>query len=393
MFSRWPNFARNLGNLPIAGGMGVIWQTAVHNADLKWTGLATSPALAALKSAAEAGGNQGIVVQLASYRTLYYQTVTYQGRPIRNGGDLIWAYQNGYKGPNPARSVLLGTIGVWGRGELASAPTERLLAPDATVAESISAAPSMLRRDTHPETALAAQPRQVPLGPAMALVDESRSVVSVDFLATFPEAAGTLEKADLGTLLLQAVAPDGTVIQIGEPLTPALYDRSRYEATGGISEFPYQPGQRDAIVNGTLQLVQQGSTGDPALLENQFVAETDQRGSYIDEGEMRSIAIRVYQNGRMPTTSVQVLAAQYDTNGNLITDPTQRILEFVDAQGAPASGVLGVTDGLATLSFLPLQAGICYIFFYPFTGPTRPTPPATGFGSPTDFFAVVRALP
>jgi hypothetical protein len=276
---------------------------------------------------------------------------------------------------------------------LASAPTERLLAPDATVAESISAAPSMLRRDTHPETALAAQPRQVPLGPAMALVDESRSVVSVDFLATFPEQAGTLEKAGLGTLLLQATAPDGTVIQIGEPLTPALYDRSRYEATGGISEFPYQPGQRDAIVNGTLQLVQQGSTGDPALLESTFVAETDQRGSYIDEGEMKSIAIRVYQNGRMPTTSVQVLAAQYDTNGNLITDPTQRILEFVDAAGAPASGVLGVTSGVATLSFLPLQAGVCYVFFYPFTGPTPPIPPATGFGSPADFFAVVRALP
>ena len=35
MFSRWPNFGRNLGQLPIAGGMGVIWQTAVKNADLK----------------------------------------------------------------------------------------------------------------------------------------------------------------------------------------------------------------------------------------------------------------------------------------------------------------------------------------------------------------------
>ena len=89
MFSRWPNFGRNLGRLPIAGGMGVIWQTAARNGDLQWNGVDQSPALQSLKAAAESGTNQRIVLQFASYRTLYYQTVVYQGKPIRSGGDLI----------------------------------------------------------------------------------------------------------------------------------------------------------------------------------------------------------------------------------------------------------------------------------------------------------------
>jgi hypothetical protein len=389
MFSRWPNFGRNLGNLPIAGGMGVIWQTGIRNADLTWTGLAQSPALAALKAAAESGTNQGISVQFASYRTLYYQTVTYQGRAIRSGADLIWAYQNGFKGGNPARSILLGTIGVWGAGELASAPTQRLLAPNGTVTQTQNVR-TMVRLDTHPEAAVTAAATPVSLGPAVAIVDPDRNVVTVDFVATFPEAGGTLEKANLGTFVLQSVAADGTTIQIGSPLPPAMYNRAAYQAGGGMAEFPFQASQRTAIANGTLQLVAQGSTAPPALLESEFLAETDQRGTYVDEGETGNIAINVYQHGAAPTTPVQLLAAQYDNGGNLITDPADRIVSFT---GASATGVLSVTDGVATLQFQPVQAGCCYVFFIPFTGSTPPQPPAQGFGSPSDFFCVIRALP
>ena len=389
MFSRWPNFGRNLGTLPIAGGMGVIWQTAASNANLQWKGVDQSPALAALKAAATSGGNQGIVLQFASYRTLYYQTVTYQGRPIRSGGDLIWAYQNGYKGSNPARSILVGTIGVWGPGELASAPTQRLLAPDVPVTKS-SNLKTMVRLDSHPELALSAAPAPVPLGPAMALVDPSRNVVTVDFLATFPEQGGTLKKANLGTFLLQAVASDGSVTQIGPPLTPEMYAQTAYESGGGVVEFDFQPTELSAITSGSLQLVQQNSTAGPDLLKSQFVVETDQRASYIDEGETKSISIRVYQNGATPTVGVQLLASQYDSGGNLIGAPASQIVAFT---GASTSGVLPVAGGAAQLTFQAKQAGVCYIFFLPFTGSVPPTPPASGFGSSSDFFAVIRALP
>jgi hypothetical protein len=88
--------------------------------------------------------------------------------------------------------------------------------------------------------------------------------------------------------------------------------------------------------------------------------------------------------------SVQLLASQYDSGGNLITAPANQIVTFT---GASASGVLPVTGGVAQLTFQTKQAGVCYIFFLPFTGSAPPIPPASGFGSSSDFFAVIRALP
>ncbi|MEO8126919.1 MAG: hypothetical protein ABI822_07490, partial [Bryobacteraceae bacterium] len=67
--------------------------------------------------------------------------------------------------------------------------------------------------------------------------------------------------------------------------------------------------------------------------------------------------------------------------------------QIVTFTGASASGVLAVTSGVAHLSFRAAQPGICYVFFLPFTGTVPPVAPAAGFGSPSDFFAVIRALP
>jgi hypothetical protein len=389
MFSRWP-ITRNLGTLPIAGTMGVIWQSAVRNADLQWSGLASSPALQALQAAAESGKNQGILIQFASYRTLYFQTVTYQDRAIRSGADLVWAYANGYKGGNPARSVLLGVVGVWGPGELASAPTQRLLVPAGKVAEAATTG-IKLRRNTGPEAAAAgAAPTQVTLGPAMAQVDTKRGVVAVDFLATFPEQDKNLEKANLGTFLLQAKAANDTTVDIGQPLPFSQYNRAAYEASGGVAEFPYQPSQLSAINNGTLQLVQQGSSAITVLLESPLVAETDQRGVYVDEGQTGTITVQVYDKGAAAGEGVQMLVAQYDLNNALITNPAKRVLDLTNV---PASGVVPVKSGTASLQFTPLQPAVCYLQFFPFTGNTPPAPPAQGPSAPADFYAVVRALP
>jgi hypothetical protein len=389
MFSRWPNMGRNLGGLPIAGNMGVLWQTAVANADLNWTGLDLSPALTALKAAADASGNQGIQIQFASYRTEYYQTVTYQGRAIRTGPDLVWAYGQGFKGANPARSVMVGSIGVWGGNELASTPSQRILAPVAQVAEAKSR-PFRKRLDFTPLAALSATPVKVSLGPAAAIVDGN--TVTVDLINTFPEASPALEKANLGSFILQSVASDGTVLPIGQPLTFNQYNKAAYEAGGGLVTFDFDPAQQDAVANGTLQLVQQGATGDPALAELQFVAETDDRGTYLDEGNSASIQISVYERGGPVVTPVQLLAAQYDINTNLITDTNNQIVQFQN--GAPPTGVvLAVNNNASTVQFSAAQPGICYIFFYPFTGATPPAAPSSGFNSPSDFYAIVRVLP
>ncbi len=174
------------------------------------------------------------------------------------------------------------------------------------------------------------------------------------------------------------------MIPIGKPLTFNQYNKAAFEAGGGMATFEFDPKDLNAIVNGTLQLVQQGATGDPALAESQFVAETDDRGTYLDEGASASIQISVYERGGAVVTPVQLLAAQYDINTNLITDTSNQIVQFQN--GAPPNGVvLTVNNNASTLEFSAAQPGICYIFFYPFTGATPPAPPSSGFNTPAIF--------
>jgi len=61
--------------------------------------------------------------------------------------------------------------------------------------------------------------------------------------------------------------------------------------------------------------VQQG-TEAIALSESPFVAETDQRGEYVDEGQTGSIDVHVYQNGVPCGSGVQLVVAQYVMNQN-----------------------------------------------------------------------------
>src|SRR5262249_23240215 len=77
MFSRWPYQTRTLGITFKEGMVGCTWQAAAYNKDIQWYGLDRSPLLAALKAAATAGPNQGILMRFASYATLYYQGTTY----------------------------------------------------------------------------------------------------------------------------------------------------------------------------------------------------------------------------------------------------------------------------------------------------------------------------
>ena len=404
--SHWPNFTRNLNEtkqLIIAGSMGVVWQAALPKESLTWNGVEQSPALAALKEALEADpANQGLVFLFASYRTLYYQTVTWNGQRITQPQQLSAAYQEGFQSGNPALSVTLGRVTVWGPGELASAPTGDLLLASANP---VTTANVPLARSVRPEGRLGelaeAAQQQVLLGAAQARLDRARCVVVLDFLATFPEADASLTKAVLGSFVLQAVSADGTTTPIGEPITFSQYDRQAYESGGGIVEvsFADDPQLADVIAGGTLQLV--SAAGTVALQQVALVSETDQRGLWLDEGTTETIRVRTYQNGATPPSeTVQLLVAPYDSNLDLIQDQSQAIFEIVSDTGdegqPPAlAPVLPVgPDGSTSFTVRPLQAGIGYYFFFPFTGDVLPEPPDSFPSIPPDqYFAVLRALP
>jgi len=352
--------------------------------------------LQALQKAANASGNNGLVMIFAAYRTLYYQKATWNAARIQNGADLSAAYQAGFTGGNPAESMIAGTIGVWKNGELASAPIARVLAPATAV---LPPRPVMDARRAVQEFAsqdVATAPKPVVLGPALAEIDEHRQVVALDLIATFPEQDSTLAKSNLGTFQLQVRSTDGTLTQIGPPLTPAGYGQTAYEATAGIVEVPFAPDELQALLTGSLEIAQQGSESTPALVEQSLLAETDQRGVYVDQSQIQAITINVYRNGQPARgqTEVQILVAQYDNSGTLITSDPDRLVEVLDQQGNPLrGGIASVKNGISSIKVRAVQPGTCFLGFFPFQNQVPPQPPGENFPGTANFYAVVRTLP
>ncbi len=370
MFSRWPYQTRNLDITFKEGMVGCIWQGASLNKDIQWYGLDRSPALAALKLAAESGSNQGILIRFASYRTLYYQACFYKKKPIENGLDLVAAYADGFNGDNPARSAMLGTVGVWGKGELASVPTGRLLIPKSAVQ-------------------LATSPASASLGPVLAIVDAQRNVLVVDFISTFPEQNAQLDKADFGDLQLQARDAAGNITPIAT-LTSASYNRQAYEASGGISEFSLPKGAASTL--GTIELIQQQANQPIAVLQQtRFSADTDDWALYIDEGQTVPVSVSVFENGKPVQNDIMLFLQQYDSDGNLVAKP---MVEALDSVGKPANeNMVPVVAGKANFVVRSIRPGACFLAFYPFSGAKAPAVPTSGFPLPDSFYAAVRALP
>ena len=370
MFSRWPYQTRNLGITFKEGMVGCIWQAASLSKDIQWFGLDRSPTLAALKAAVDAASNQGILMRFASYRTLYYQACVYKKKPIENGLELVAAYADGFTGDNPARSAMLGTVGVWEVGELASAPAGRLLLPKSAAQ-------------------LATSPATASLGPAVAILDTARNVLVVDFISAFPEQTTNLDKADFGELQLQARDDSGKITPIAT-LAFANYDRQAYEATGGITEFPLPQGTATTL--GSIELIQQQANQPIAVLQQtRYTADTDDWALYVDEGQTVPVSVSVFENGGPTRGDVRLRLQQYDSNGNVMPQP---IVEVLDSAGQPVQGnTVPVIAGKVTLVVRSLQPGACFLAFYPFTGAVAPIVPTTGFPLPSSFYTAIRALP
>jgi hypothetical protein len=103
---------------------------------------------------------------------------------------------------------MVGSIGVWGAGELASAQTGRLLVPVQSAQ-------------------LADNPAIASLGPATAAVDDARNVVVLDFIGTFPELNVQLDKANFGTFELQSVDAKGVAIKVWRQSDNVPFEQSR----------------------------------------------------------------------------------------------------------------------------------------------------------------------
>ena len=138
------------------------------------------------------------------------------------------------------------------------------------------------------------------LGVALAEVDYQNNIISIDLLNTFPEEDWQGVKANFKTITIgvmnnTAFTPIGTL-----PYT--AYNTAAYEFGGGIVDVPFNPNLADAIRNGvlafqvdpTVWVAEPLNTNPPTykqvatrtvMIETPLVAQTDQRGLYLNEGE------------------------------------------------------------------------------------------------------------
>jgi hypothetical protein len=308
MYSRWINLNRIYSPTPEltqpAAAVSACFQTCIPNDQITWTNQpdpmtgATSQLLTALQQAAARPGVQGVMIRYTAYVNLYFQNGIFNGtsQQPRTYTELAaclaaaWqAWQhNGDTSQffsQPCYSHVVGVIGVWHQGELASVPGGRYLAAQNAVTP-LSVSTSL----SHAVHAVTLPP--VALGPVAASSDDQQGLISLDLNSAIPEnaipgsTASELTKVDFGPLIL-GVQTDGAFSPITE-ISYEQYQQAAYEARAGIIDIPFTPTAdlTQQLHKGLLAIQVQGQT---VLAEQSggYTAQTDSRGLYLDENQQQ----------------------------------------------------------------------------------------------------------
>jgi hypothetical protein len=358
MSSRWLNRTRNRATLPIAGSAAAAWQTVFPAAEIEIMRAEQSPLLATLQQALGDPNVRGLMLRLCTYRTRYFggrlQTSDKQRALL---AELRRLQQQGIPTSNPAESLVVGALGVWSDGNSESVPGGRQLIAAGSPPVVVGTAPLML-------------------GPAAAELHPDTRVLSLDLSNTIPEEDSNLAKVNLGPLTVSVTA-DGNRSEVGR-IEVSGYSRAAYEACAGIVDLDLPPALDLALfARGRLSLEMQ-TQGGPTVLsaERQLTASCDDCNVYLDEGEARTLVIRVRERGEVPTRPISLLVASYDADMSLAGEPIELP---VRPDGTAQLKIRGATPGFRHLSFLA------------FTGPRPTPPPRLGLG--TGQFTSVRTLP
>jgi len=321
MISRYINFNRNAVNMMKAGIASTIWQTSFPKALLALDAH-DSEAIGRMLAAMESPEVLGLTVRWNSYRTIYYDDACLRNGSCAAGaaagalaaklgreGDGCWQ-------PNPARSLVVGVLGLWREGEPAQEPGDRAL--------------------------LSIPPGEV-VGSAFARLCGDNLVV--DLGNSIAEVDTNLSKQNFGTLRLVA-ANGGTVTPLAS-INYGQYARVAYEQTAGIVTLPLNgEALGAAAADGAILQLQDGDA-NILLCEDPVRALPGVPNLYLDEGEGSDVQVQVLDRGAAAGAGRQV--------------------DVYDATGAtPTLFAQATTDGngVATVHFQPSSTGGCsaYIF-------------------------------
>ena len=279
----------------------------------------------------------------------------------------LYAQFSKNQGPdNPAVGYLVGTIGVWEQGEPETETAGRKLTspfprPQMYLQPPGGGQPIPWKGQPNPWTFTDANGNSLPpsmIGNAVAYVQPSQSVISLDLVSSFPKFGfrnpngpqksdsqgfnAQPQKANFGAVELAVMSATGPVSTIG-PVDYGLNNYSNYEDFGGIVDIPYDPSLAPVIASGTLIL--RGSSGSlnggiTLLQERGTRLVTDDRAVYwslpneSNPSPTRTIGLKVYANGGRTTQPTTVYLYEYF---NIIQDLNKK----TNGQQSPPC-----TDGL-----------------------------------------------
>jgi hypothetical protein len=290
MTARYVNFFRNSGYKYVAGVASVVWQTSFPKAGGLRVDSHDSLALQQLAKALEDDNVLGLTVRWNAYRTLYFDSLD-----PANNRNLAKQLQDKLRGggfqPNPARSQVVGVLGLWRNGEPASEPGDRAL--------------------------LTQQPRTI----ASAHIRVSADSFALDLANSVPETGIDLTKENLGDLSVVAVAADGkTVTATLGTFGYDAYKREAYERTAGIVTMKVDPATARAAQTADLQLRKSDQTVLLAETAMRAIAVTP--NIYMDEGDSTTVDVQAFDRGNTVGTGVQVTMADATAAAPMVATAT-----------------------------------------------------------------------
>jgi hypothetical protein len=346
--ARYINFARNQQGA-IAGIASVVWQTTFAKTDGLRIDAFDSQALQALQESLEADDVLGLTVRFNAYRTIYYDT------PVPKNGmfgpvstELTNKLNLGGWQPNPARSMMVGVIGLWRKGEPIHEPGDRALVTGPDDPPRAPTVGSVQARFTHDSITL----------------DLSNSISETDL---------ELTKKNFGELSVVAIDPS-----TNNPVTLCSFDypqynKDAYERTSGIITLPVDPAAVTMASSANLQL--RDSSNKVLLAEAQYRALPQVPNLYMNQGDTRTATLQVYDRGVPAGAGVAVTVCVMSADGGTV----ESSFPLTTAADGTVSFPITGTNGSIT-SYVPLP------------GPDQ-TQPSQGIDTQTNTYLYVRVLP
>lgn len=318
---RFINFAANPSNNMIAGVASVMWQTCFpKNAGLEVDAF-DSNVLQALQGCLSDDDVLGLMVRFVTYRTVYYDDDTLSnGSPATAAAAAALQAKLNAGGfqPNQARSMLVGTVGLWRQGEVFTEASDRALI------STMAAIPGQT------------DPSQGGPTVATAFARTTATGLALDFSNTMPCTNRATDKFDLGALTVTAADPPPAVAiaQIAT-IGSSQYSRKAFEATSGIIDIPL-PAATIAQIAG-MDLAITTADGTAFLSEDVLRAVPLQANVYINQGETAELSVQVYLRGVPAGAGVTV------TMSDLNASQPTCVKQVTNSGGVATFPVLGTT--------------------------------------------------